>query len=69
MSNVSIPTQIVSENKETIMQLRQGYLMQVDALERALCMSPTTAEIREMWKKSKFHLTDQSPSTSDDISV
>jgi hypothetical protein len=38
------------ENKDFWHAFRQALLMMVDAIERGLGISPTTADIRQAWK-------------------
>ena len=39
------------ENKDFWHAFRQALLMMVDAIERGLGITPTTAEIRQNWKQ------------------
>lgn len=40
-----------AENKDFWHAFRQALLMMVDAIERGLHINPTTAQIRDMYKK------------------
>ena len=41
------------QSARVILDLRQSFLCAVDTLERAVGISPTTAEIRSLWRRQQ----------------
>lgn len=54
----------VSLTREIMFQLRDALLKQVDAWERALNISPRTAELRELYKKQVYNKQEESESVN-----
>ena len=48
---MTLPDMDVQLDREMLLQMRDGLLRQVDAIERRLAMSPRTAELRKLAKQ------------------
>ena len=51
---MTFPTLDVQKEREYWLVFRDALLKQVDAIERLLCISPTTAELRKAAKELRY---------------
>jgi len=55
----------INISREFLLAWRDGLLKQVDAVERMLCISPRTAELRQMAKEQAYERTREVVSNTD----
>jgi hypothetical protein len=53
-----VPLSPVSGSRNLLMSLRKSWLEAVDAIEREIGVSPTTAEIRQMYRAGRLKCVD-----------